>query len=35
MYIMWVDSAKRPETKARRLDEAIRALAAGKKLGLK
>lgn len=31
----WIDSAKRPETKARRLEEAIRLLAAGKKLGLK
>jgi uncharacterized protein YdeI (YjbR/CyaY-like superfamily) len=35
LYIMWIDSAKRPETKARRLAEAIRTLAAGKKLGLK
>ena len=34
-YIGWIDSAKREETKARRLDEALRVLAAGKKLGLK
>ncbi len=35
MYVMWIDSAKREETKAKRLEEAIRLLAAGKKLGLK
>jgi uncharacterized protein YdeI (YjbR/CyaY-like superfamily) len=35
MYIGWIDSAKQPETKTRRLEEAIRLLAAGKKLGLK
>jgi uncharacterized protein YdeI (YjbR/CyaY-like superfamily) len=35
MYIAWVDAAKQPATKMRRLDEAIRLLAAGKKLGLK
>jgi uncharacterized protein YdeI (YjbR/CyaY-like superfamily) len=35
MYIGWIDSAKQQETKMRRLDEAIRLLAAGKKLGLK
>jgi uncharacterized protein YdeI (YjbR/CyaY-like superfamily) len=34
-YVMWIDSAKREETKVRRLEEAIRMLAAGKKLGLK
>ncbi len=34
-YIGWIDSAKREETRARRLDEALRVLAAGKKLGLK
>jgi|SRR4051812_10247802 uncharacterized protein YdeI (YjbR/CyaY-like superfamily) len=34
-YIWWIDSAKRLETKTRRLREAIRLLAAGKKLGLK
>jgi uncharacterized protein YdeI (YjbR/CyaY-like superfamily) len=35
MYIAWIDSAKQPETKMRRLQEAIRLLMAGKKLGLK
>lgn len=35
MYIGWIDSAKRQETKARRLEEAIGLLAVGKKLGLK
>ena len=34
-YVGWIDSAKREETKARRLQEAIRLLAAGKPLGLK
>jgi uncharacterized protein YdeI (YjbR/CyaY-like superfamily) len=34
-YVAWIDSAKRDETKARRLREALRLLAAGKKLGLK
>ena len=34
-YIGWIASAKRKETKARRLGEALRLLAAGKKLGLK
>jgi uncharacterized protein YdeI (YjbR/CyaY-like superfamily) len=34
-YIGWIDSAKQQETKMRRLEEAIRLLAAGKKLGLK
>ena len=34
-YIAWIDSAKREETKQRRLAEAIRLAAAGKKLGLK
>jgi uncharacterized protein YdeI (YjbR/CyaY-like superfamily) len=31
----WIDSAKRQETKLRRLAEAVRLLAAGEKLGLK
>jgi uncharacterized protein YdeI (YjbR/CyaY-like superfamily) len=31
-YIGWIDSAKRPETKMRRLEEAIRKLEAGHKL---
>jgi len=35
MYISWIDSAKRQETRMRRLQEAISLLAAGKKLGLK
>jgi uncharacterized protein YdeI (YjbR/CyaY-like superfamily) len=35
MYIGWIDSAKRQETKLRRLQEAVGLLAAGKKLGLK
>ena len=34
-YIGWIDSAKRDETKDRRLREALNLLAAGKKLGLK
>ncbi len=34
-YIDWIDSAKRQETKEKRLREAISLLAAGKKLGLK
>lgn len=34
-YLMWVDSAKREETKAKRLKEAVAMLAAGEKLGLK
>jgi uncharacterized protein YdeI (YjbR/CyaY-like superfamily) len=35
MYIRWIDSVKQQETKTRRLAEAIRLLAAGKKLGMK
>jgi len=34
-YIGWIDSAKREETRQRRLREALRLLAAGGKLGLK
>jgi uncharacterized protein YdeI (YjbR/CyaY-like superfamily) len=34
-YIAWIDSAKREETKEKRLREAISLLAAGRKLGLK
>jgi uncharacterized protein YdeI (YjbR/CyaY-like superfamily) len=34
-YIGWIDSAKREETKQKRLREAITLLAAGAKLGLK
>jgi uncharacterized protein YdeI (YjbR/CyaY-like superfamily) len=35
LYFAWIESAKREETKLRRLKEAIRLLAAGKVLGLK
>jgi uncharacterized protein YdeI (YjbR/CyaY-like superfamily) len=34
MYVGWIDNAKREETKARRIEKAVRQLAAGKKLGL-
>jgi uncharacterized protein YdeI (YjbR/CyaY-like superfamily) len=34
-YVGWIDSAKRDETKQKRLEEAVRRLAAGEKLGLK
>jgi uncharacterized protein YdeI (YjbR/CyaY-like superfamily) len=34
-YVAWIDFAKRDETKARRLKEAIRLLNVGKPLGLK
>lgn len=34
-YVAWIESAKREETKLRRLEEAIRLLADGKVLGLK
>ena len=34
-YLGWIESAKHEETKARRLQEAIRLLNAGKTLGLK
>ena len=34
-YVAWIDSAKRKETKLRRLQEAVGLLAAGKPLGLK
>ncbi len=34
-YLGWIDSAKRQETKDRRLREAVQRLAAGRKLGLK
>jgi uncharacterized protein YdeI (YjbR/CyaY-like superfamily) len=34
-YYAWIESAKREQTKLRRLDEAIRLLASGKELGLK
>jgi uncharacterized protein YdeI (YjbR/CyaY-like superfamily) len=34
-YVGWIDFAKKEETKARRLTEAIRLLSSGRKLGLK
>lgn len=34
-YVGWIDSAKKRETKERRLAEAVSLLSAGKKLGLK
>jgi uncharacterized protein YdeI (YjbR/CyaY-like superfamily) len=34
-YLGWIESAKHEETKARRLQEAIRLLNAGERLGLK
>jgi uncharacterized protein YdeI (YjbR/CyaY-like superfamily) len=34
-YIGWIESAKREDTKEKRLREALSLLAAGKKLGLK
>ena len=34
-YLGWIGAAKRPETRARRVEEAIALLSAGRKLGLK
>ena len=34
-FVVWIHTAKRPETPKRRIRESIRLLAAGKKLGLK
>jgi uncharacterized protein YdeI (YjbR/CyaY-like superfamily) len=34
-FVVWVHTAKRPETRARRIRESIALLAVGKKLGLK
>jgi len=34
-YVAWIDSAKKEETKLRRLEEAIRMLQAGERLGMK
>jgi uncharacterized protein YdeI (YjbR/CyaY-like superfamily) len=34
-YVGWIESAKREDTKIRRLQEAIRLLTAGRPLGLK
>lgn len=35
LFTGWINLAKRPETKQRRIDEAIQLLAAGKKLGMR
>jgi uncharacterized protein YdeI (YjbR/CyaY-like superfamily) len=34
-FVVWIHTAKRPDTRARRIRESITLLAAGKKLGLK
>jgi uncharacterized protein YdeI (YjbR/CyaY-like superfamily) len=34
-FVVWIHTAKRPETRERRIRESIRVLAAGKKLGLR
>ena len=34
-FVVWIHTAKRPDTRARRIRESISLLAAGKKLGLK
>jgi uncharacterized protein YdeI (YjbR/CyaY-like superfamily) len=34
-FVVWIHTAKRPETRARRIRESISLLAAGRKLGLK
>jgi uncharacterized protein YdeI (YjbR/CyaY-like superfamily) len=34
-FVAWIHTAKRPETRARRIRESIVLLAAGRKLGLK
>lgn len=34
-FVVWVHTAKRSETRARRLRESIRLLASGRRLGLK
>jgi uncharacterized protein YdeI (YjbR/CyaY-like superfamily) len=34
-YVVWIHTAKRPETRERRIRESIELLSAGKKLGLK
>jgi uncharacterized protein YdeI (YjbR/CyaY-like superfamily) len=34
-FVVWIHTAKRPETRARRIRESISLLAAGKKLGLR
>ena len=35
LFVLWISTAKRPETRAKRIAESIRLLAAGKTLGLK
>ena len=35
MYLLWITSAKKDETRARRIKEAVQMLAGGKKLGMK
>ena len=34
-FVVWIHTAKRPDTRAKRIRESIRLLAAGRKLGLK
>ena len=34
-FVVWIHTAKRPETRERRIRESIRLLASGQKLGLK
>jgi len=34
-FVVWIHTAKRPDTRARRIRESLALLAAGKKLGLK
>ncbi len=34
-FVVWIHTAKRPETRERRIRESVKLLAAGKKLGLK
>jgi uncharacterized protein YdeI (YjbR/CyaY-like superfamily) len=34
-FVVWIHTAKRPETRKRRIRESIALLAAGKRLGLK
>ena len=34
-FVVWIHTAKRPETREKRIRESIELLAAGKKLGLK
>lgn len=34
-YILWINTAKKPETRAKRINEAVKLLAKGEKLGLK